>query len=1245
MLVVVFMAVTLLLIANAGSSWASTPESQTPGFFVRIPADQVETAVRLGLNPLVAVDYGSFQWLELNQADYDRLVASDVTFTAEPEAGQVQVVAYTFDPVAAGEPALTAEQRAITSGPALRLVQFVGPANDTWLEAMKTAGLPILQYYPSNAFLTWATEAQVASFANREYVRWQGIIHPAYKPDPALAKMSGLIQNVDVMFYNDGDMQATLDAITALGGNILLSYPSQPDKAFYDVVVELPADKVTAVAQLNTVLWLGHLSPDPIKDDEMASQIVAGNHPAGVPVVGYNAHLTELGFDGTGVIWSITDSGVDYDHPDLGPRIVGGYNYAGCTTPNPGDASDDGHGTHVAGIVGGDATAGFADANGFLYGLGVAPAYSIFAQNPICNAGTSWPPAGGWQEMTKRAVLGNAIGSNNSWTTGEGTAHGYQASERTHDIAVLDANFDTTTVAEPFILVFSAGNSGPGAGTLTAPKEGKNLIITASSQNYRVASNINTISSFSSRGPAVDGRWVPTITAPGETIASTRFTGGAGSCTTAITGTNGMYAFCSGTSMASPQASGAVVLATEWWRSFNSGADPSPAMAKALLVNTAVDMGTADIPNANEGWGRINVTNIISPTALVVYQDQEFVFNNTGEQYVLTVGVPDPSQPLKVTVAWSDAPGAAGANPALVNNLNLTVQNGANTYLGNVFSGGWSATGGTADNRNNIENVFIQNPQGSATIIIDAANIAGDAILYNGDPTDQHFALICSNCSLFPDFSLSAAPSALNVCAPADAEYNVEVGSVMGFTDVVTLSASGHPAGTSASFSANGQPAPYSSILTIGNTGAAAAGSYAINIVGVAPTSTHTTTVQLNLFSGAPGAASLLTPANGATNVPASPTFTWSDAGATSYLLEVATDIGFSNIVYSATVNGTSHTAGATLNTSSSYFWRVRGNNACGDGSYSATYFFTTVAAPGDCGPGTVANVLYDYGFESGASGWTSGGTGNTWALVTTNPHSGANHYRGLGSSSVSDQRLISPAVALPAGENPVVLKFWHTPNLEASGTTACFDGGILEVSTNGGTTWTQVPNASLLAGGYRGAISSSYSNPLAGLQGWCGSSAYINTIADLSAYAGQTAQFRMRLGTDTSVSAPGWDVDDVMVQSCVPAADASISLTKTVGVDPDVYPTTTAITVTRGTAVTYFFEVENTGAMTMSLHTLTDSHLGMVLGPDFAHDLAPGATVMVTATAVLTTTVTNEALWVATDGGASTAVASPARP
>ena len=65
------------------------------------------------------------------------------------------------------------------------------------------------------------------------------------------------------------------------------------------------------------------------------------------------------------------------------------------------------------------------------------------------------------------------------------------------------------------------------------------------------------------------------------------------------------------------------------------------------------------------------------------------------------------------------------------------------------------------------------------------------------------------------------------------------------------------------------------------------------------------------------------------------------------------------------------------------------------------------------------------------------------------------------------------------------MLKFWRVPNLESNGSTICWDGGILEASTNGGTSWTQVPNANLLLGAYRGAVSASFGNPLAGLQAW----------------------------------------------------------------------------------------------------------------------------------------------------------------
>ncbi len=133
--------------------------------------------------------------------------------------------------------------------------------------------------------------------------------------------------------------------------------------------------------------------------------------------------------------------------------------------------------------------------------------------------------------------------------------------------------------------MFSAGNSGPNPSTLTAPKEAKNLIVLASSRNYW-AGSIDAILSFSSRGPAVDGRIMPTITTPGEQIASSRNDPG-GNCATPIAGTSNLCAFRFGTNIAAPHTSGAI-----------------------------------------------------------------------------------------------------GANPALVNNRNLSVINGANTYRGNVFAGG-----------------------------------------------------------------------------------------------------------------------------------------------------------------------------------------------------------------------------------------------------------------------------------------------------------------------------------------------------------------------------------------------------------------------------------------------------------------------------------------------------------------------------------------------------------------------------
>jgi PKD repeat protein len=1118
---------------SASAADLTPPEAGTQ--FVRVPAAAMADFNRLGLSPRSSQDYDAFYWLELSSGDLSTLSSSAVPFAPFPDAGKVQVNRFRFDPIVEGEPELPADLRASGEGPGFRLIQLAGPAQDTWLAQLEAAGLPLLQYYPHNSYLTWTTAAAAESVAALDFVRWQGAIHPGYKVSDELLKRSGLIRNVDVMFYDDGDVEATAAAIAGLGGEILQVYPAQPDRAFFDAIIQLDASAIEDVARVNTVLWLGYLSPEPILDDEMSSQIVAGNYSGGVPFTGYFDWLDDLGYDGTGVRWAIVDTGVDYDHPDLGPHIAGGYSFPGACDPpgQPGsDCSGGGHGTHVAGIVGGDATAGFTDANGFFYGLGIAPAYDIFAMNSL--SAPYWPPSGGWQEHSKQAVLGQAIGGNNSWTTGEGTAHGYQSSERTHDFMVRDGNFDTGDVAEPFIEVFSAGNSGPGAYSLTAPKEAKNLIVTASSINYRVGS-IDSISGFSSRGPAVDGRWVPTVAAPGEQIASARNDLG-GSCSTAIPGTNNMYAYCSGTSMAAPHVAGSITLITEWWRTFNGGADPSPAMAKALLVNGAVDMNEGNpIPNIHEGWGRVHLTNVMDSEAEVIYYDQTDLFDNTGESWQITVGIPDPAKPFKVSLAWSDAPGAVGANPALVNDLDLIVDHGGDTYLGNNFSAGWSIPGGNADLLNNMENVYIQNPGGGAAITVQASNIAGDGVPIFGDATDQDFALICYNCALQPDFVLEADPSSQDVCAPDDAAYDISVASILGYDDPVAFHTDGEPAGTTVQFSVNPVVPPGATVLTIGDTASATPGSYAIDVVGVAPTSTHTTTVGLNLYDDVPGAITLLSPGDGAMGVPPKPTFEWMAApqGAT-YGLQVSTDPAFDTTAVDVTgIPTDNYSLETALDLATCYFWRTAGENACGQGDWTAPFRFATVAL----------GVSFSDDIESGDGLWShqaAQGTDN-WAISTAQSHSPTHAWYVPDDPVVTDSYLWNTdPVAVGPGST---LTFWHRHQFESS-----YDGAVLEISTDGGGSWTDL-GPYITANGYNGSISTCCSNPLGGRQAWVSDqTTWTQVEVDLSSFAGEDVQIRWRIGCDYSVSDVGWYIDDVQITSPLPPNPAPTLL----GITPD---------------------------------------------------------------------------------------------
>ncbi|MCX7556600.1 M36 family metallopeptidase [Xanthomonadaceae bacterium JHOS43] len=179
-----------------------------------------------------------------------------------------------------------------------------------------------------------------------------------------------------------------------------------------------------------------------------------------------------------------------------------------------------------------------------------------------------------------------------------------------------------------------------------------------------------------------------------------------------------------------------------------------------------------------------------------------------------------------------------------------------------------------------------------------------------------------------------------NICAGANAQYPITVGAAL--TAPVTLSTSGTPGGSIANFSPNPVVTlPGASTLTLGNTAGLAAGSYdfTVNATGADPLP-----LSLQVATAVPGAPSLSSPANAAIDISTSPTLSWAAAAqAESYTLEIATDAGFSNVIYTQLVEGTSHVVATPLQGSTQHHWRVRPSNACGAGGWSSAFTFTTL--------------------------------------------------------------------------------------------------------------------------------------------------------------------------------------------------------------------------------------------------------------------------------------------------------------
>ncbi len=185
-----------------------------------------------------------------------------------------------------------------------------------------------------------------------------------------------------------------------------------------------------------------------------------------------------------------------------------------------------------------------------------------------------------------------------------------------------------------------------------------------------------------------------------------------------------------------------------------------------------------------------------------------------------------------------------------------------------------------------------------------------------------------------------------SICAGGDAVFEIAVGEA--WVGAVTFSSSGEPAGTTVVFSPNPIPVPPGMVtMTVSNTGSVPFGDTTITISGTDGVTVELMDVTLHTFDAIPAIPTLGTPGDGAIDVAIQPTLMWSDGSQTDEsTLEVATDMAFSNIVFTTMTDSGSAQTASRLASLTTHYWRVKSSNPCGESVFSSVFSFTTLEQP-----------------------------------------------------------------------------------------------------------------------------------------------------------------------------------------------------------------------------------------------------------------------------------------------------------
>jgi subtilisin-like proprotein convertase family protein len=446
--------------------------------------------------------------------------------------------------------------------PGSYIVQLHGPLDNAFFAALNQAGATFVSYIPNNAALVLGSAAVAQKLAADS--RTQAVLpfEPYYKLEPSLLGLAVTQQplpehsTLNLLLF-PGARENIAAELPALQVEILHEDRS-PFGPVLGVQVPASADILPALAGLPGVQAIEYLRVRVPAND--LSRATIGVSSDSVTTNNY------LGLTGSNILVNVNDTGIDASHPDFAPspgvRILGN-SAASLTDVN-------GHGTHVAGIIGGSGAVS-TNVNNALGSImpgtnfqfrGKAPASQLFVIAFDPDSGPFLPDTY-LQETPART---NAFISNNSWNYGGQDAQAYDIAAASFDAAVRDA-LPRVTGSQPVLFVFSAGNNGSGDDTGTggqldsiqSPATAKNVITVGALEQPRNITNVvvvnctttivggtnvttcqtNTpwalmtdasdqVAGYSSRGNVgvgVEGdfgRFKPDVVAPGTFVISTR---------------------------------------------------------------------------------------------------------------------------------------------------------------------------------------------------------------------------------------------------------------------------------------------------------------------------------------------------------------------------------------------------------------------------------------------------------------------------------------------------------------------------------------------------------------------------------------------------------------------------------------------------------------------------------------------------------------------------------------------------